>query len=456
MKTRKRPVSARVLTQWVDAYAREHEQPPARVRNWISHMILGGALERGGFDGAGRRFTIKGGVALEMRLRHLARATKDLDLILLSGEGDPMEELAIALSKPYEGFSFRLRGEPEVMPNGASRVDVSLEYLGKSWGTIHVDVGRKEGSGTEVEMVEAIPLAQFGLEGPEALPCLSLPHHVAQKIHGMTLPPPPGRRNDRFRDLVDLLLLRELITDFDAVKRACKEVFETRGTHSWPPFFTPPDHWVERFAAMAEDLSLSISDLYQAAIEIRQFIVKIDSAAEWVRNLPSLDGLTATTWYFAVGSDGELYRVPVRIGEGFFVGPRPAASEIPAGWQRDAGAILLIGVVLFLRNREPVYVQGVSAKGFALSDKMAGKPVEFAPVIWEALAAELLRLSRAPFRGLQALSVFLSKFHCRLPCEVAVILASSTAQAHWWRTNWKSEWFLWDLHNSEPLQGRRP
>jgi hypothetical protein len=453
MKTRKRPISARVLTQWVDAYARERGQPPARVRNWISHMILGGALERGGFDGAGRKFTIKGGVALEMRLRHLARATRDLDLILLADDGDPVEELAIALSKPYEGFSFRLRGEPEVMPNGACRVEVSLDYVGKSWGTIQVDVSRKEGSRTEVDMVEAIPLMQFGLEGPDALPCLSLPHHVAQKIHGMTLPPPPGRRNERFRDLVDLLLLREWITDFEAVQRACREVFEARGTHAWPPFFTPPDHWVERFAAMAAEVALPVTDLHQAAIEVRQFIVSIDSAAEWVVNLPSLDGLTATTWYFAVGPDGSLHRVSARIGEGYFTGARPDPSEIPMHWQRDPGGIALIGVVLFLRNRKPVYVEGVSCEAFALAAEITDADIEFGPAVWNALASELLRHSQAPVRAVRALSVYLSRRQCRLPCLVAGMMGVTTAGAHWYRVNRTSEWFLWDLRNSEPIQG---
>lgn len=134
MTRRKPPRSARILNQWVDAYARQLEQPPVRVRNWVSHMILGGALERAGYDGSGRRFTIKGGVALEMRLRHLARATRDLDLILLAGESDPVAELEGALQRPYEGFTFRLRSEPEVMPNGAVRVEVALQYLGKAWG----------------------------------------------------------------------------------------------------------------------------------------------------------------------------------------------------------------------------------------------------------------------------------------------------------------------------------
>src|SRR5690348_6230373 len=81
MKTRKPPVSARVLNQWVDTYARAHDLPPVRVRNWVSFMVLGGALERAGFDGEESRFTVKGGVALELRLRALGRATRDLDLV---------------------------------------------------------------------------------------------------------------------------------------------------------------------------------------------------------------------------------------------------------------------------------------------------------------------------------------------------------------------------------------
>src|ERR1044071_295090 len=102
MKTRKAPNSARVLNRWVDAYAREHDLPPVRVRNWVLFMVLGGALERAGFDGADRRFTIKGGVALEMRFRHLARATRDLDLIF-DGEADPVASLQATLSSPYQG-----------------------------------------------------------------------------------------------------------------------------------------------------------------------------------------------------------------------------------------------------------------------------------------------------------------------------------------------------------------
>jgi|GEM_PF-123587 len=456
MKARTTPRSVRILNQWVDSHARQLGQPPARVRSWLSYIVLGGALETAGFEGEGRKFTIKGGVALELRLRHLARATKDLDLILSSTDGDLIQELEGALGRSYQGFTFRLKGQPELMPNGAVRVDVSLQYLGKAWGTVQVDVARQEGDGAGVEMVESISLAPFGLAGPEALPCLSLPYHIAQKIHGMTLPSREGRRNDRFRDLVDLLLLREWVADFDAVRRACHDVFETRGAHKWPPFFEPPEHWADWFEKMASDLQLETLDLHQAAIEIRQFVCQIDESAEWMAELPSLDGLTSTTWYFAIGPTGEICRVPSRIGEGFFTGIRSHDDSIPPEWQREPGALALIGVVLFLCDRKPKFIEGVSPKGFALVDTAAGKPVEFGPAVWSALALELLRQTRAPVRAVKALTVFLSKMQCRLPCVVGQHMGASTAQAHWWRTNWNWNWLLWDLCASQPVRGGEP
>lgn len=81
-RRRNPPTSARILTQWVDAYAREHGLPRKRVRNWISYMIVGGQLERGSSAAEGPRFTIKGAVALEMRLPVKARATRDIDLVV--------------------------------------------------------------------------------------------------------------------------------------------------------------------------------------------------------------------------------------------------------------------------------------------------------------------------------------------------------------------------------------
>ncbi len=150
---------------------------------------------RRGSSGNGS-FTIKGAVALEMRLPTSARATKD---------------------------------------------EVALEYRGRSWSTVQVDLSRGEADTTEVELIEALALEPFGLATPPALPCLSLRYHMAQKIHGMTQPPKDDEAaNERFRDLADLLLMRELTSDLAGVRDACVEVFALRGTHDWPPTIDPP------------------------------------------------------------------------------------------------------------------------------------------------------------------------------------------------------------------------
>ncbi|HEY0037562.1 MAG TPA: nucleotidyl transferase AbiEii/AbiGii toxin family protein, partial [Longimicrobium sp.] len=87
------PRSADMLSRWADAYARQIGQDVARVRRWISFMALGGALEQAGFAGEGPRFSIKGGVALELRLGGRARATRDLDLVLNHPSADLLEAL---------------------------------------------------------------------------------------------------------------------------------------------------------------------------------------------------------------------------------------------------------------------------------------------------------------------------------------------------------------------------
>lgn len=120
-----------------------------------------------------------------------------------------------------------------MMPNASVRVEVALEYEGRGWGTIQVDLSPREGDRTEVELVEPLRLEPFGLDTPSALPCLSLRYHIAQKIHAMTEPPhEEGTPNERFRDLVDLLLMRELTADLGGVRAACVEVFAIRATHS--------------------------------------------------------------------------------------------------------------------------------------------------------------------------------------------------------------------------------
>ncbi len=243
-------------------------------------MILGGRLERASSAAEGPRFTIKGAVALEMRLPAKARATRDIDLVVDDlGSADLTAALRNALEGSYQGFSFRLKGEPHVMPNESVRVQVALDYRGRSWGTVQVDLSPGEGDGTEIEMVEPLGLDPFGLNTPVVLPCISLRYHIAQKIHAMTSPPlDKATPNERFRDLVDLLLMREITTDLSGVRRACVDVFAVRKKHRWPPVLEPPAFWEEPFASLAEEVELPVRSLEDAVREARSFIEDVEGA----------------------------------------------------------------------------------------------------------------------------------------------------------------------------------
>lgn len=268
------PPSAGKLGKLVLAYAGESGIADGRVRKWISFMAIGGALGRTG-QGEEPAFTIKGGVALELRLRMRARATKDLDLIVNRPAADLLEELDRALADGYEGFAFRRRAAVRDLGNRAIRVEITVDYRGGTWGTVPVDLARPESDRTEVDFVDGMPLNQFGLVGPDRLPCLALRYHVAQKVHGVTRPSAVEWTNDRERDLVDLLLLEELVSDYPAVEEACVEVFRFRSQHEWPPTGPFPPEWAESVMALVRAYDIRAQS-YEAATErVLSFIRRI-------------------------------------------------------------------------------------------------------------------------------------------------------------------------------------
>lgn len=91
----------------------------------------------------------------------------------------------------------------------------------------------------------------------------------------MTLPPRAGKRNERFRDLIDLLLMEELVTDYRGLREACEIVFGSRRTHVWPPPLAVPPYWIEPFARLAGDLDLPVADAEAGMTRVRAFVERI-------------------------------------------------------------------------------------------------------------------------------------------------------------------------------------
>jgi hypothetical protein len=116
-------------------------------------MALAGVLKQACLSNGKHKFIVKGGVAMELRLCNKARATKDLDLVLEMTDGDLLNELEAVLGDPYDGFNFRRKGEPIVMPNGALRTEIQLSFKGQPWASVPIDIARAEMGGTAIEEI---------------------------------------------------------------------------------------------------------------------------------------------------------------------------------------------------------------------------------------------------------------------------------------------------------------
>src|SRR5690606_20696696 len=100
--------------------------------------------------------------------------------------------------------------------------------------SVKLDVSRYEGTRYPPEMVPAFWLKPFGIDGPAHLPCLPLPKQIAQKLHAVTEVPEAGSKNERFRDLVDIVMLSMLVPASPLLRTVCEETFALRTKQGWP------------------------------------------------------------------------------------------------------------------------------------------------------------------------------------------------------------------------------
>ncbi len=214
---------------------------------------------------------MKGGVAMELRVDSGAQATKDLDTAFRESMEAVADHLDPALRAGHGDFTATRTELEPVRDTGAVRCDIKLAYRGRSVITVQMEIAAVEGGmGDEVDHVPAKSLDHVGLTGPDTVPCVAVRWQIAQKLHACT-EILEDRENDRFRDLIDLQLLAELVDDDEwlDVRAACVEVFEGRAKHPWPPTVTVQPSWAAGYRELADATVFSVVDVEEAAEAMR-------------------------------------------------------------------------------------------------------------------------------------------------------------------------------------------
>jgi hypothetical protein len=236
------------------------------------------------------RWIVKGGVALDLRLRERARATKDLDLARRDDEAAATEDLLTAIeAEVHDFFVFsadRSQGFDEIDDNVAIRFDVRAELAGRRFEEIKLDIGFGDPLPLVPELVRGTDLLTFAGITPTSIPTLPLEQHIAEKVHAYTRQYSGGRENSRVKDLVDILLLCSSHRfAANALRTALEQLFLSRRTHELPTRLpAPPSSWTTPFRVLAAGLALD-TDLDVAFVLAASFLdpvlAAVDLEGEW-------------------------------------------------------------------------------------------------------------------------------------------------------------------------------
>lgn len=262
-------------------------ETPQALRTALEHRLLNRSQEAGvGLDRLRRRvlferilvrletaepgqWVLKGGMALEVRVRDAARLTKDIDLGLRDDVPSAIElheRLSDALAVDPDGDDFVLTVEPLVSlgsEQGAPltwRVKVDAELAGKHFGRIQLDVSPRSHELQATDRIQLPNSLDFAGIPATTIEIVEIHRHAAEKFHAM-LRDFGDRDNSRVRDLVDLVILLELdMLDPATTAARTKEVWAERDGNE-PPSSLPalPESWPTRYERLAADLDLENS-----------------------------------------------------------------------------------------------------------------------------------------------------------------------------------------------------
>jgi hypothetical protein len=294
----KEPTNARVLDAWIAAAQERVKLDSGRLGWLVASTVVVAVLQRA-VGSPGPTFLLKGGTYLQHRLGRSARPTKDIDGIISGDIDEFVRHLDTVLAEPWGPLALE-RGPVETIETPARvakprRFDVRLSIRGKVWRKIQVEIAPEEGAAAlENDALQAPALNHFGLPSPDHLLGIALRYQVAQKLHACTDPhDPPAARNDRARDVVDLLALRDLaaleeVVSLRDLRDACTDVFTARARDAqslgrtirrWPCSVVAHTHWKQDFVAAAAAIGRPDLTMEVAVAELNSWIAAIEAAS---------------------------------------------------------------------------------------------------------------------------------------------------------------------------------
>ncbi|HEY0165667.1 MAG TPA: nucleotidyl transferase AbiEii/AbiGii toxin family protein [Jatrophihabitans sp.] len=293
----KEPASKSILNAWVNQAQAQVGLDTGRLGWLVASTVVVAALQRA-IDEEGRtRFLLKGGTYLQHRLSWSGRPTKDIDGMVRGDIDEFLAALDDALRLPW-GPLVLTRDAIEVINTPGKiikprRFDVLVSLKGQVWRRIQIEIAADEAGaiwGARHPRRPGPAPLRPAQSGPPSRNRHAVPDRT--EIHAGTDPhDPPDLRNDRARDIVDLLLLRDLVHAEQSptaaeVRQACVSLFESRSAEArelgrperrWPPVAIAHEHWSRDYsvAATAGGVTVSLAD---AVGELNRWIALIDAA----------------------------------------------------------------------------------------------------------------------------------------------------------------------------------
>jgi hypothetical protein len=277
------PAFRTALERRLKTAAQERNLTPTRLRKLVTFDRFLARLIAATPD----RWLLKGGVALDFRLRDRARTTLDLDVAYLKGREQVNADVIAAVATDLGDYFTFTAGRTRVPANQedvAATFRVIASIGGRRFEQIQLDVAWSDpylGS----EQIRGEDLLSFAGIEPVIVPSIPAEQHIAEKLHAYTRSYASGP-SSRPKDLVDLVLIA-LYRRVDAgrLREALEATFAVRDTHPLPAAIpAPPRNWGGPYRRLAAEVGITddVADAHGTAAALLDPILAADvSEGSW-------------------------------------------------------------------------------------------------------------------------------------------------------------------------------